>query len=102
MKRRAQVVSDDTLHRQRSWDGNHRERVTRAGGNSGDLGRGIISCRRATKTPQQIISEFPKLYVTEFMGHGANLVTATIPAVPPDLISGGELAYPVEEITVCR
>lgn len=55
-----------------------------------------------TKTPQQIISEVKDgLYVTEFLGHGVNLVTGDYSRGASGLwISGGELAYPVEEITV--
>ena len=41
------------------------------------------------------------LYVTEFLGHGANLVTGDYSRGASGLwISGGELTYPVEEITV--
>jgi len=55
-----------------------------------------------TKTPQQIIAEVKEgLYVTEFLGHGVNLVTGDYSRGASGLwISGGELAYPVEEITV--
>ena len=55
-----------------------------------------------TKTPQQIISEIKDgLYVTEFLGHGANLVTGDYSRGASGLwIVNGELAYPVEEITV--
>src|SRR6266568_752501 len=55
-----------------------------------------------TKTQQQIIGEIKEgLYVTEFLGHGANLVTGDDSRGASGLwISGGELAYPVEEITV--
>jgi PmbA protein len=55
-----------------------------------------------SKTPQEIISEIKDgLYVTEFLGHGANLVTGDYSRGASGLwISGGELAYPVEEITV--
>jgi len=54
------------------------------------------------KTPQQIIAEVPEgLYVTEFLGHGVNLVTGDYSRGASGLwISGGELIYPVEEITV--
>src|SRR5713101_9407504 len=54
------------------------------------------------KTPAEIIAGIPDgLYVTEFLGHGANLVTADYSRGASGLwISGGELAYPVEEITV--
>ncbi len=55
-----------------------------------------------TKTPQQIIGEIKDgLYVTEFLGHGANLVTGDYSRGASGLwIVNGELAYPVEEITV--
>ena len=54
------------------------------------------------KTPQQLISEIKDgLYVTEFLGHGANLVTGDYSRGASGLwIVNGELAYPVEEITV--
>jgi PmbA protein len=55
-----------------------------------------------SKTPQQIIGEIKDgLLVTEFLGHGVNLVTGDYSRGASGLwISGGELAYPVEEITV--
>src|SRR5207237_3886554 len=55
-----------------------------------------------TKTPKEIIAGIPEgLYVTEFLGHGVNLVTGDYSRGASGLwISGGELAYPVEEITV--
>jgi len=41
------------------------------------------------------------LYVTEFLGQGVNLVTGDYSRGASGLwISGGEFAYPVEEITV--
>jgi PmbA protein len=54
------------------------------------------------KTPQQMIGEIREgLYVTEFLGQGVNLVTGDYSRGASGLwISGGELAYPVEEITV--
>jgi PmbA protein len=54
------------------------------------------------KTPQQLIGEIKDgLYVTEFLGHGANLVTGDYSRGASGLwIVNGELAYPVEEITV--
>jgi len=66
------------------------------------IGAGNYFLQAGTKTPQQIISEIPEgLYVTEFMGHGANLVTGDYSRGASGIwISGGELAYPVEEITV--
>ena len=55
-----------------------------------------------TRTPQQMIGEIKDgLYVTEFLGHGANLVTGDYSRGASGLwIVNGELAYPVEEITV--
>ncbi len=55
-----------------------------------------------TKTPREIIGEIKDgLYVTEFLGHGANLVTGDYSRGASGMwIVNGELAYPVEEITV--
>jgi PmbA protein len=54
------------------------------------------------KTPGQIIGEIKDgLYITEFLGHGANLVTGDYSRGASGMwIVNGELAYPVEEITV--
>jgi len=66
------------------------------------IGPGNYFLQPGQKTPQQVISEIKEgLYVTEFLGHGANLVTGDYSRGASGLwISGGELAYPVEEITV--
>jgi PmbA protein len=66
------------------------------------IGPGNYFLQPGTKTPQQIISEVKDgLYLTEFLGHGANLVTGDYSRGASGMwISGGELAYPVEEITV--
>jgi PmbA protein len=66
------------------------------------IGPGNYFLQPGTKTPQQIIGEIKDgLYVTEFLGHGANLVTGDYSRGASGMwISGGELAYPVEEITV--
>jgi len=66
------------------------------------IGPGNYFLRPGMKTPQQIIGGIKDgLYVTEFLGHGANLVTGDYSRGASGLwISGGELAYPVEEITV--
>jgi len=66
------------------------------------IGPGNYFLQPGMKTPQQIIGEIKDgLYVTEFLGHGANLVTGDYSRGASGLwISGGELAYPVEEITV--
>jgi PmbA protein len=66
------------------------------------IGPGNYFLQPGTKTREQIIAEIPEgLYVTEFLGHGANLVTGDYSRGASGLwISGGQLAYPVEEITV--
>jgi len=66
------------------------------------IGPGNYFLQPGTKTPQEIISEIKEgLYLTEFLGHGVNLVTGDYSRGASGLwISGGELAYPVEEITV--
>jgi PmbA protein len=66
------------------------------------IGPGNYFLQPGTRTPKEIIAGIPEgLYVTEFLGHGANLVTGDYSRGASGLwISGGELAYPVEEITV--
>src|SRR5947209_19837317 len=66
------------------------------------IGPGNYFLQPGTKTQQQIIGEIKEgLYVTEFLGHGANPVTGYYSRGASGLvISGGELAFPVEEITV--
>jgi PmbA protein len=66
------------------------------------IGPGNYFLQPGTKTPGQIIAEIKDgLYVTEFLGHGANLVTGDYSRGASGLwIVNGELAYPVEEITV--
>jgi PmbA protein len=66
------------------------------------IGPGNYFLQPGTKTPAQLIGEVKEgLYVTEFLGHGANLVTGDYSRGASGLwISGGELTYPVEEITV--
>ena len=66
------------------------------------IGPGNYFLEPGKNSPQQIISGIKQgLYVTEFLGHGANLVTGDYSRGASGLwISGGELAYPVEEITV--
>lgn len=66
------------------------------------IGPGNFFIQPGKKTPQEIIAAIPDgLYVTEFLGHGANLVTGDYSRGASGLwISGGELTYPVEEITV--
>ena len=66
------------------------------------IGPGNYFLQPGGKTPQEIISDVKEgLYVTEFLGHGANLVTGDYSRGASGMwISGGELAFPVEEITV--
>src|SRR5438132_772844 len=66
------------------------------------IGPGNYFLQPGTKTQQQIIGEIKEgLYVTEVLGNGANLVTGDYSRGASGLwISGGELAFPVEEITV--
>jgi PmbA protein len=66
------------------------------------IGPGNYFLEPGKKTPQELIGEIKEgLYVTEFLGHGANLVTGDYSRGASGLwISGGELSYPVEEITV--
>jgi PmbA protein len=66
------------------------------------IGPGNYFLQPGMKTPQQIVSGIKEgLYVTEFLGQGVNLVTGDYSRGASGLwISGGELAYPVEEITV--
>jgi PmbA protein len=66
------------------------------------IGPGNYFLEPGRKTPQQLIGEIKDgLYVTEFLGHGANLVTGDYSRGASGMwIVNGELAYPVEEITV--
>ena len=66
------------------------------------IGPGNYFLQPGPRTPQQLIGGVTEgLYVTEFMGMGVNLVTGDYSRGASGLwISGGELTYPVEEITV--
>ena len=66
------------------------------------IGPGNYFLQAGPRTPQQVIADVKEgLYVTEFMGMGVNLVTGDYSRGASGLwISGGELTYPVEEITV--
>src|ERR1700678_4576667 len=65
------------------------------------IGPGNYFLEPGAKTPDQIIADIKDgLYVTEFLGHGANLVTGDYSRGASGMwIVNGELAYPVEEIT---
>jgi len=66
------------------------------------IGPGNYFLQPGARTPQQLIGDVKEgLYVTEFLGMGVNLVTGDYSRGASGMwISGGELAYPVEEITV--
>ena len=66
------------------------------------IGPGNYFLEPGPKTPKELISGIKEgFYVTEFLGQGANLVTGDYSRGASGLwISGGELSYPVEEITV--
>ncbi|MDE3105079.1 MAG: TldD/PmbA family protein [Acidobacteriota bacterium] len=70
-------------------------------GNPG-TGAGNFYLEPGTQTPQQILDDVPSgLYVTEVMGFGVNLVTGDYSQGASGMwIENGELAYPVEEITI--
>ena len=66
------------------------------------IGAGNFFLSPGTLTPEQIIGDVKSgLYVTEVMGFGVNLVTGDYSQGAAGLwIENGELAYPVEEITI--
>ena len=66
------------------------------------IGPGNYFLEPGQKSPGQIIGDIKDgLYITEFLGHGANLVTGDYSRGASGMwIINGELAYPVEEITV--
>lgn len=70
-------------------------------GNPG-IGAGNFFLQPGTLTPEQIIGDVKNgLYVTETMGFGVNLVTGDYSQGAAGMwIENGELAYPVEEITI--
>ena len=66
------------------------------------IGGGNYFLEPGTLTPEQIIADVPSgLYVLQTMGHGVNLVTGDYSVGASGLwIENGELAYPVEQITI--
>src|ERR1700688_2300408 len=66
------------------------------------IGPGNYFLQPGTKSPQEIIAGISEgLYVTEFLGHGANLVTGDYSRGAGGMwISGGQLAHPAKELTV--
>lgn len=70
-------------------------------GNPG-VGSGNFFLLPGHRSPQQIIAEIKRgFFVTEFLGFGVNLVTGDFSRGGSGLwIENGELAFPVEEVTV--
>ena len=70
-------------------------------GNPG-IGAGNFYLEAGAQAPEDLIGEIKQgLYVTETMGFGVNLVTGDYSQGAAGLwIENGELAYPVEEITI--
>lgn len=66
------------------------------------IGGGNYFLEPGTATPEQIIADIPNgFYVLQTMGHGVNLVTGDYSVGASGLwIENGELAYPVEQITI--
>ena len=66
------------------------------------IGGGNYFLEPGTLTPEQIIADVPNgLYVVQTMGFGVNLVTGDYSQGASGLwIENGELAHPVEEITI--
>jgi PmbA protein len=66
------------------------------------IGGGNYFLEPGVETPEQIIANLPSgLYVLQTMGHGVNLVTGDYSVGASGLwIENGELAYPVEQITI--
>ena len=66
------------------------------------IGPGNYFLQPGSRPAKELIADVKEgLYVTEFLGQGVNLVTGDYSRGASGMwISGGELAYPVEEITV--
>ena len=66
------------------------------------IGAGNFFLQKGERTPQHMIEDIKRgLYVTQFLGFGVNMVTGDFSRGASGLwIENGELAYPVEEITV--
>lgn len=66
------------------------------------IGPGNFFLKPGAKTLLEMIADIKEgLFVTEFLGHGVNLVTGDFSRGASGLwIENGELTYPVEEITV--
>jgi PmbA protein len=66
------------------------------------INSGNLFLQKGERTPQQIIGDIKRgLYVVQFLGFGVNMVTGDFSRGASGLwIENGEIAYPVEEITV--
>jgi PmbA protein len=66
------------------------------------IGAGNFYLEKGNRTPHQIIGDIKQgLYVFQFLGFGVNMVTGDFSRGVSGLwIENGELAYPVEEVTV--
>jgi PmbA protein len=66
------------------------------------IGAGNFFLQPGETSPEQLIANVPEgLYVTELLGFGVNLVTGDYSRGASGMwISQGQLAYPVEEITI--
>ncbi len=66
------------------------------------VGYGNLYLEPGTQTPEELIAGIPQgLFVTEFIGSGVNIVTGDYSRGASGMwIENGQLAYPVEEITV--
>ena len=66
------------------------------------IGAGNFYLEAGTETPEEILRDVRSgLYVTEVMGFGVNLVTGDYSQGASGMwIENGEMAYPVEEITI--
>src|SRR5581483_6355734 len=75
---------------------------SRGVGDSPSVGPSNLYLQPGTLSPAEIIRSVPNgLYVTELIGFGVNLVTGDYSRGAAGFwIENGELAYPVEEITI--
>ena len=97
----AEVVSAEHVHSQEAGlktTGN----ASRGLAGTPGIGVGNFYLEAGERKPEQIIGDVKEgLYVTEFLGFGVNLVTGDFSRGASGMwISGGQLAFPVEEITV--
>lgn len=76
--------------------------ASRAAGDAPGVAPTNFHLLAGSHTPEAIVASVPSgLYVTELIGFGVNLVTGDYSRGAAGLwIEGGELAYPVEELTI--